>query len=235
MFVALPLSAAEDRIRTIIEDARATVGTDSALNNLITVQMSGIIEPANPGLPSAHVRLIARKPCSQRLEVRVDDMIETTLLKGKSGCIIQSKLNGKDQRPQVRMMTAEEIRRMAFNTRQLFNFYREDSYNNELVSYQGIERRRGRRCHKLVYAYPDGATTTRYFSVDNRKLVSVITDKDVESVEIGKQTVNDIKFPKRIEYYQADKLLHTLVLETVEVNKPLRVGVFTIPTIQQTK
>ena len=235
MFAALHLDAAENRVTTIIESARATVGTDSALNNLVTVQMSGTIKPAEPELPSAHIRLIARKPCSQRLEVRVDNMIETTLLKGKSGCIIQSKPDETNPCSQLRMMTAEEIRRMAFNTRQLFNFYREDFDNNESVSYQGIEPRRGVRCHKLVYAYLDGLTTTRYFSVDNKKLVSIVTDKGVESVEIGSQTVNGIKFPRQIEYYQAEKLLHTLVLETIEVNKPLKVGVFTIPTIQKNK
>ena len=235
MFAALSLNADEGQIRTIIENARATVGTDSALDNLVTMQISGIIEPAEPELPSANIRLIVRKPCSQRLEVRVDNMIETTLLKGKTGCIIQSKLDEAAQRPQVRMMTAEEIRRMAFNTRQLFNFYREDFCNNESVSYEGIEQRRGQQCHKLVYTYPDGTNTIRYFSVDDKEQVSMITDKGVESVEIGSQTIKGIRFPRRIEYYHEDKLLHTLILETIEVNKPLKVGIFTIPAIQQTK
>jgi hypothetical protein len=235
MCAVLSLNAEESQIRTIIENARATVGPDSALNNLVTVQISGTVEPAEQGLPSAHIWLIARKPCSQRLEVRVDNMIETTLLSGNTGCIIQSKPDGTSQRPQVRMMTAKEIQCMAFNTRQLFNFYREDLCNNESVSYEGIEQRRGERCHKLVYTYPGGTNTIRYFSVDHKELVSMITDKGVESVEIGSQTVKDIRFPRRIEYYHEDKLLHTLILETIEVNKPLKVGIFTIPAIQQTK
>lgn len=229
----VPSIAAEDSIKTIIEDARATVGANAALDGLVTLRMSGIIEPADPKLPSAEILMIARKPCSQRLEVRIDNMIETTLLKGQSGCIIQSKLVDAEKRSQLRMMTAEEIKRMAFNTRELFNYYREDFANGESVRYEATEERRGVRCYKLVYSYPDGVSKTRYFSVDDKQLVSMVTDKGVESVEVGAQTVSGIRFPKQIEYYQAGQLLHTVVLNTVEVNKPLKVGVFTIPAVKQ--
>ncbi|MGK0176512.1 MAG: hypothetical protein ACI91V_000375 [Lentimonas sp.] len=235
ILVTVSLVSAETGIKAIIEAARATVGIEAALDGLVTVKMSGTIDPAEPNLPSADVILIARKPCSQRLEVRIDNLIETTLLEGQSGCIIQSNLDSTDKRSQLRMMTVEEIRRMAFNTRQLFNFYRKNLGNGESVNDEGIEQWRGLRCHKLVYSYPDRVSITRYFSVDDKKLVSTTTDKGVESVEIGNQTVNGIKFPKRIEYYLEDKLLHTLVLETIEVNKPLEVGIFTIPTVQKTK
>ena len=124
---------------------------------------------------------------------------------------------------------------MAFNTRQLFNFYREDVSRGETVRYEGIEQRWKTQCHKLVYTYPDGALTIRYFSVDSDKLISTITDKGVENVEIGAQTVEGILFPRQIDYYQGEQLLHTLILETIEVNKPLRAGIFTISTVTETK
>lgn len=236
VFAVIPLvTVAEDQIKTIIESARATIGSEAALDGLVTLRISGTIEPAEPNLPDARFLLIARKPCSQRLEVSAEDMVETTLLEKDAGCIIQSKPDATEEQSQLRMMTVEEVRRMAFNTRQLFNFYRADLVNDESVSYEGIEFRQGFRCHKLVYAYPDGVATTRYFSVENKKLVSMITDKGVESVEIGNQTINGIRFPGRIEYYQKDKRLHTMVLETIEVNKPLRGGIFTIPAVCKTK
>lgn len=222
-------------VETIIANARATIGTDAALDGLVTLRMSGIIKPAEPKLPIAQVLLIARKPCSQRLEVCVDNVMETTLLEGKSGCIIQSELDSPDKCPRLRMMTVEEVLRMAFNTRQLFNFYREDSYSGESISYEGIEQQQDILCHKLVYSHPDGVTITRYFSVNDYKLVSTITDKGVQSLEIGTQVVNGIKFPRRIEFYQRGELLHTIILKTIEVNKPLEVGIFTIPEVQETK
>lgn len=235
MLFAVPLIASDKQIEAIIQDARATVGEEAALEGLVTLKMSGRIEPADPKLPVARILLIARKPCSQRVEVNVDNLVETTLLDGSSGCIIRSNLESVDERSQIRRMTAEEIRRMTFNTRQLFSFYRGHPKQVESVSYEGIEPRRGMDCHKLVYSYPQGISITRYFSVDRKELVSTVTDKNVENVEVGTQTVAGIRFPKRIEYYVDDKLLHTLVLETIEVNKPLQVGVFTVPAVQETK
>ena len=227
------LSAAESNAKYVIEKARATIGADAVLNDLVTLQMRGRIEPGESKLSSAKVSITARKPCSQRLEVTVDDLLETTILEGDSGCIIRSNLSEGARGSQFRMMTEKEVQRVAFNTRQLFGFYEADSKNGEIVIYNGIEQRRGLRCHKLLYSYPNDITTTRYFAVNDHKLVSMVTDKGVESVEIGELIVNGIKFPRRIEYYQKNRRLHTLILNEVEVNKPLRKGVFMIPDIQK--
>jgi hypothetical protein len=169
------------------------------------------------------------------LEVKVDDMVETTILDGKSGCIIRSNLSDTEKRSQMRTMLEEELNRAAFSTRQLFSFYSADFKSGEAIQYKGIEQRRGVRCHKLLYSYPDGISTTRYFAVNDDTLVSTVTDKGVESVEIGERIVDGIKFPKRVEYYEGNKMLHTVVINKVEVNKPLKAGIFTIPTGQKTK
>ena len=233
--LAIPLFAAGPKVRVIIERARATVGSEAALDGLVTLRMSGWIEPAESKMPSATILIISRKPCSQRLEVKVDDLVETTILDGDSGCIIRSNLNDEEKRSQIRTMTDEELKRVAFSTRQFFSFYGADFKSGEQIKYQGIEQRRGLRCHKLLYSYPGGISTTRYFAVNDDTLVSTITDKGVESVEVGEQVIASIKFPKRVEYYQGQEMLHTVVLSKVEVNKPLEVGIFTIPTGQKSK
>lgn len=233
--LTVSLTASEDQAEAIIKRARAAVGDDAVLNQLVTLKIRGSIKPADSKLPSARFLLIARKPCSQRLEVRIDNLVETTLLEDCSGCIIRTDLENADGRSQFRKMGDEEVQRMAFNTRQLFNFYREDVSLGEKVSYEGLEQRWKTQCNKLVYAYPEGTLTTRYFSVDSGKLVSTITDKGVENIEVGTQTVEGIQFPRKIEYHQGEQLLHTLILETIEVNKPLRAGIFTISTVTETK
>jgi hypothetical protein len=233
--LAAPLFAGQAKVSAIVERARATAGTEAALNNLVTLQISGWIEPAESKMPSATILIISRKPCSQRLVVTVDDLVETTILQGDSGCIIRSKLSDEEKRSQIRTMTDEELKRVAFSTRQLFSFYGADFKRGERIEYEGIEQRRGVRCHKLLYSYPDGISTTRYFAINNDMLVSTITDKGVESVEVGEQIVAGIKFPKRVEYYQGQKMLHTMVVRDIKVNKPLKRGIFTIPTGQKTK
>ncbi len=231
--LAAPLFAASPKVNSIVKRARATVGTEAALNGLVTLQMNGWIEPAESKMPSATILIVSRKPCSQRLAVTVDDLVETTILAGDSGCIIRSNLSDEHQRSQIRTMTYEELKRTTFSTRQLFSFYSADFKSGERISYEGIDQRRGLRCHKLLYSYPDGISTTRYFAVNDDMLVSTVTDKGVESVEIGEQIVAGIKFPKRVEYYQDHKMLHTVVLRDIQVNKPLKRGIFTIPTGQK--
>jgi hypothetical protein len=233
--LAAPLFAASPKVNSIVKRARATVGTEAALGGLVTLRMSGWIEPAESKVPGATILIISRKPCSQRLEVKVDDLVETTILDGEAGCIIRSNLSDTDQRSQMRTMTEKELQRVVFNTRQLFSFFGADFKSGERIKYKGIEQRRGVRCHKLLYSYPDGLSTTRYFAVNDDTLVSTVTDQGVESVEVGERIVDGIKFPKRVEYYQDNKMLHTMVISEVKVNKPLKRGIFTIPTGQKTK
>ncbi|CAA6677308.1 MULTISPECIES: hypothetical protein [unclassified Lentimonas] len=233
--LAAPLFGASSKVNSIVNRARATVGTEAALKGVVTLKMEGWIEPAESKLPSATILIISRKPCSQRLEVKVDDLVETTILDGDSGCIIRSNLSDEAKRSQMRTMTEEELKRVAFSTRQLFSFFGADFKSGEQVAYKGIEQRRGVRSHKLLYSYPDGQTTTRYFAVNDDTLVSTITDQGVESVEVGERIVDGIKFPRRVEYYQDNKMLHTVVISNVQVNTPLQSGIFTIPTGQKTK
>ena len=129
----------------------------------------------------------------------------------------------------MRPLTGEELERVAYSTRQLFNFYKPDTEYGETVSHEGVEQRRGVRCHKLVYRYPDGPSTTRYFSVSDGGLVTTVTDKGVEVVEVGARYEAGIRFPERTDYYQGGQKLHSMVLADLEVNKPLPSGIFTIP------
>jgi len=224
---ALTAAAKAPSVSEIINRARATVGEEKALDSLVTLQMTGGIVPADPKMPEAALLIIARKPSSQRLEVKVDDLVETTILNGKRACIIRSNL--ESDASQMRLLEEKEFKRVKYSTRQYFGFYRPDFKNGEQVRYDGIEQRRGLRCHKLVYDYPDGTTTVRYFAVNDDHLVSTVSDSGVESVELGSQLIGGIRFPERVEYYEDGDKLHTIVLSNVFVNKPLPSGIFEIP------
>ncbi|MDP4610794.1 MAG: hypothetical protein NWT02_06365 [Opitutales bacterium] len=231
LVLATPLLAQTPSVSDIVNRARATVGLDTALDGLVTLNMTGSLEPIDSKMPAAALLIVARKPCSQRMEIRIDDMVETHILNGENGCIIRSNLqNGTSQ---MRPLTAAEQARVAFSTRQFFSFYRPDFKNGERISYEGIEQRIGIRCHKLVYAYPDGLTTVRYFSVDEDKLISTITENKVESVSVGVQNIGGIRFPEKIDYFEDGRKLHSIVLRSIVVNKPLQEGIFDIPKGQK--
>ncbi len=228
-----PLLAETSSVHDVINRARATVGADADLDGLVTLNIQGALDPADSKMPPAALLIVARKPCSQRMEIRVDDIVETHLLNGGTGCIIRSNLQSGAS--QMRRLTPQELDRVAFSTRQFFSFYRPDFKNGERVTYAGIEQRRGIRCHKLVYAYPDGLSTTRYFSVNDDQLVSTITENKVESVGVGVQNIGGIRFPEAIEYFESGKKLHTILLSSIKINKPLQEGIFDIPEGQPKK
>lgn len=211
----------------VINRARATLGVEKALNEVVTLKMLGSLEPADPKVPAATVLIVARKPCSQRLEIRVDDMVETTILNGRKACIIRSNL--KEDASQMRELTGPELKRVRHSTRQFFNFYRPDFKNGERVSHEGMVTHRDERCHKIKYKYPDGLETIRFFSVEDDTLVATITENGVESVNRGVQVVEGIKYPEAIDYYEDGMMLHTIDFSEIQVNQPLTAGIFDVP------
>jgi hypothetical protein len=219
-------------VRDVVNRARATLGTEQALDGLVTLQITGRLDPVDTRIPPATVVIIARKPCSQRMEIRIDDIVETHILRNEdNGCLIRSNL--QTNASQMRPLTVPELARVVFSTRQFFSFYRPDFKNGEMLTYEGIEQRRGVRCHKLLYTYPDGLTTIRYFSVNEDHLISTITEKKLESVPVGVQLIGGIRFPEAIEYYENGSKLHTVVLSSIKTNKPLQEGIFDIPEGQK--
>ena len=231
--IASPLLAQPSNVQDVINRARATVGTEDTLNGLVTLQITGRLDPNGTNVPEATLVIIARKPSSQRMEIRIDDIIETHILNGEEACIIRSNL--QEGASQMRKLTPPEHARVVFSTRQFFSFYRPDFKNGETVTYEGIEQRQGLRCHKLSYAYPNGLSTTRFFSLNNDKLVSTITENKLESVGVGVQNIGGIRFPEAIEYYEDGAKLHTIYLSSIKTNKPLQEGVFDIPKGQKKK
>ena len=212
---------------TVIRRARATLGSDAALDAVVTLRIVGSLVPNDPAIPFASLLIIARKPCSQRMEIKVDDIIETTILKGRQACIIRSNTNSES--PQMRDLEGAELERVIYSTRQFFNFYEPNLRHGEIVRYEGIQRRFGQHAHKLKYSYPEGPTTIRYFSTKDHRLVSTISENGVENVGVGSQTIKGVKYPKSVEYYQGDRKIHTVVFKEIDVNKPLKKSTFRIP------
>jgi hypothetical protein len=211
----------------VISRARATLGSEQALNEVITLKMLGTLEPANAKVPAATLLIIARKPNSQRLEIRMDDMVETTILNCRKACIIRSNLGAEAS--QMRELTEPERERVLYSTRQLFNFYQPNFKSGEKVTYEGMVTHREKRTHKISYKYPEGLETVRYFSVEDDTLVASVADNGVESVNRGSLMVQGIKFPESIDYYEEGRKLHTIKLREVSVNKPLAAGIFDVP------
>lgn len=148
----------------IIAGARAAVASEAAIESFVTLQIEGQIVPADAALPVAKVYIVARRPMSQRVEIHMDDLIETTILNGRQGCLLRSNSSDRTSR-HMRLLNPHELATITGSTREIFAFFIPDRANGETVEYRGIEQRLGERVHHLVYRYPDGRETVRFFQL----------------------------------------------------------------------
>ena len=218
-------------VSSIISRARASIAPELKLQDLVTLQMVGALVHDTRRVPPAKIVIIASKPTSQRMEVRIEDLVETTFFNAGEGCLVRS--TAAKEKSQMRWLSVPELERVGYNTRQLFSYYRPDVKNGEHISYQGVESRHGVNCHKLHYAYPDGLTTIRYFSTQTAALVSTIIDSGIESVTVESSRVQGILFPRRIDYYDAGKKTHSITFSKIIVNNSLPEGIFDFPIIKK--
>ena len=230
LFSPLHVVAVDEVSQQVIERARAAISAESTLENIVTLIIEGEIEPIEDGLMSAQVRLIARKPCSQRLEVRMDDLLETTLLHGDNGSLIRTHITEGISR--MRELTDAERSTIRHSTQNLFNFFRPALRDKEVVTYKGRVKRHNTLCDILVYNCEDGSSTVRYFSKENGDLISTIRKTPTTSLEIveeGEFYAEGVKFPARQFYYQDGKPLHRFEIKTIQINKALASGTFRMP------
>ncbi len=215
---------------SIIQRARTMVGPEPALGDIVTLRIEGRVQPQDSKLMPAKVVLTARKPCSQRLEIYVDDIVETTILHGGEAVVIRA--HEKEGLGQMRPLSQAERECLEHSTRNLFNFYTPDNKHGENASYAGIAKHRGQICDVIVYNRPGRTKTLRYFSRKEAKLVATIQEvsgEQVEVVEDGDLYVDGIRFPRAQLYFQDKQPLHRMEVDKVLVNSVLEEGIFDIP------
>lgn len=105
----------------IIAGARAAVASEAAIESFVTLQIEGQIVPADAALPVAKVYIVARRPMSQRVEIHMDDLIETTILNGRQGCLLRSNSSDRTSR-HMRLLNPHELATITGSTREIFAF-----------------------------------------------------------------------------------------------------------------
>jgi hypothetical protein len=224
------LTAQTPTAGNIIKRARLVIGTEPALKDVVTLSIEGRIYPHNSKQIPARVVLTARKPCSQRLEVHMDEIVETTLLHGGEAVLIRT--HKKEGISRMRTLSETERRCIEQSTRRLFNFYQPDKKNGERATYEGIARHRGEVCDVITYTCPAKIKTLRYFSRKEAKLVATIREvsgEQVEIVEEGDLYVDGVRFPQAQLYFQGRQPLHRMEVSKVTVNEALEDGIFAFP------
>lgn len=223
---------ADDRILDqILQQARAAIGKEADLDRLSSLQLVGRLTPFGSDKPSARLVVIAQKPCYHRFELRYEHVVETTLCDGQRACILRAKL--PDGRPQMRWLDASQVEAINQSVHHLFHFYKPKVQSGENILYAGTTQRHQQNCHRIVYRYPDGKQTIRYFNCVSGRLVSVVDWNGREAEVLTWSQVQGVHYPKRVVFSKQGKALHTIDYMQIVANNHLDTGLFAMPKIDK--
>jgi len=91
---------------------------------------------------------------------------------------------------------------------------------------QGIEKVEERDAYKVVYTYPSGRTSTRWYDMENGLLVKVENEEQVIHYK-SYQEVNGIQFPKEVQVrIKSQGMDANMTIENIEVNPELEDSLF---------
>lgn len=230
---ACSLPAAEP---AIISKARAYIGNEAALNNVMSVHYTGTLVTTDPADPQKQARaemdILFQKPEQQRITVTSEKSIEVTALDGYDAWQRVTSVADKTQWRQT-LLGTEQIRRLRANTWENLSFFRGLERAGGRVEDQGTTTVEGVTCQKVAFIHAPQIIFFRYFDVATGRLVFTETESGGTIREQGEIIVDGIRFPKSIvtaTKNQAGQLQTvTITFDKIEVNKPFPRSLFAVP------
>jgi len=231
---------ADDQTEIWIAKARAAVGTEKALTAITAVRFIGTVEtvqkipsktdPAK--LDDVSIRLAidisCQKPDRQRIVLRTDKTVETTVLDGYDGWFRRAE-SGKEDKAQITLLESPQIRRLRANTWEELSFYRGIEDRGGRVEYRGEAEVDGKICFVLAFIHSDNISFTRYFDKTTGMRIKSVTESGGEIREEGEIMVNGIHYPKVLINKSPDGQTATITFDSVKVNEPLPGTEFAMP------
>lgn len=240
LIAPLQVGFADDRVDEWIAKARAAVGSESALNAINSVRFIGTVETvqkiASKEDPAKTTDAIIRlgidisfqKPYRQRIVVRSDKSVETTVLDGYDGWFRRAETGGEDKE-QLILLDSAQIKRLRAKTWDELSFYRGIEERGGRVVLQADAEVDGKACAVLAFVHSDSISFTRYFDKATGLLIKTITEVGGEIREEGEIRVNGIRYPKILVTKAPDGQAATITFESIKVNEPLPAAEFAMP------
>ncbi len=210
----------------LIRYARQTVGSEEALNGVVTLTYVGKIEEMADGRKGT-IRMVLKKPMKQRLEVVIDGVKEVTAVNGSEGWLVRyDEASGESD---LKIMDYLNVERMLINTWENLNFFSEPKDRFAKTKYIGEVEHRGRPAYQMETHYLGGTRYIRYFDKETKELISSLTERGLETVESGMIESGGLKFPRKIDAFREGKRVHTVRFDEIIVNDPVSDVVFDFP------
>lgn len=211
-----------------IAKARAYVGTESALDGVRSMHITGTLE--NETGAKAPVEIICQKPDQRLIKLTLDKVIKLTGLDDYDGWE-QTRDSVNPTNWQLKLMDGTQIKRIRADNAETLNFFKSIERHGGKVEFLGDAKLEGHDTVKLAYNYGPGIIFYRYIDKATGKQILVETESGVTIREEGEMIVNGVRFSKRIINRNADGKSNTLTIESLTLNEVFPESLFAVPAL----
>jgi hypothetical protein len=222
----------------LLQKARASIGTEAALNGVKSLLIEGTIrqylyeenDSTKATQSDGTLRIFAQKKSQRRIEIVTDLREEVSVLNNFTGWhYINSKQTTQQTQPEFRNLNAAEILASRIETVEMLNYFLSAEILDGTITDLGIKEWKGQKARVLRVNY-DMVYYDRYFDPNTGKLLATETSYGIEIVENGDQVVSGIRFPKTVAYYNKGRLVREDTYTKIQVNAEIKPDSFFNPT-----
>lgn len=242
-FVLLAGGFAQAQDPAIVQQARAYLGTEQALEAIDAVRYRGqltstdTVGTGESRTVEAMVDILFQKPAQQRIVAQAGNKIEVTALDGYEAW--QWVHDPADPAsPRLTLLGPEQVKRLRANTWENLYFFKAAQRSGGEVVDQGRVDLNGQPAHKLAFYHDEQIVFIRYFDPASGRLLQTETGRGDRIREDGEIQAGGIRFPERVitdtPLPDGGHRTVTVIFDSIEVNDPLPPEAFGVPMMGET-
>ena len=230
------------QVPTIVEQARAYLGDENALEAIEAVRYRGqltstdTVGTGETRTVEAQVEIVFQKPAQQRIVARAGDKVEITALDDyEAWQWIHDPADPAS--PRLKLLGSDQVKRLRANTwENLYFFQATARAGGEIIDHGTVELN-GQPTHKVSFVHDEQIVFVRYFDPATGRLLQTETGRGDRIREDGERVVGGVRFPERVitdtPLPAGGHRTVAVIFDSIDVNQPLPPEVFRVPMLGQ--
>ena len=236
-----PLARADEP--AIVTKARAYLGSESALNAVTSVRMSGKMTTVDAAGKPAQIAvdIVFQKPFQESITILQANRIVHTSLDGydasqqsQDGAPGQTEIDYKNKPWRLNILGGDQVKTLRVDVLENLFFYRGVQRVGGQIEDRGLATADGKTTEKVAFIYAPNFVYIRHFDPDTGRLVFTESESGTQIREQGEIVAGGIRFPKVIEVTEnlnGTPSKKTYTFDKVTVNETYPDSLFAIPPL----
>lgn len=223
-------------VASTLKKARAYLGPEATLAAVTSVAYRG--NALSTENTSMRVDIVFQRPDRQRITARTNERVEVTGLDGYEGWQRVEDTSDKS-RWRLALLGKDQVKRLRANAWENLSFYQGIESRGGQTKDGGVTTIDGRSAHKIIFDHGDGIVFTRFFDLENGRLILTQTDQGGSIREEGEIMAGGLRFPKKVtttnKMADGQERSITITFDEVVVNQVLPATEFAVPPFATTE